>query len=349
MTTTELLAKFRAGEKPPAAALRLVEGQATATEGNADGDKSIKVHLKARTRNDINHWFWGKIVHDFSTLKMPTKIALDDTHGDEIGYARPMLTDYGLELDGVVIPNAENPQHESNRIAYNLRNSIPQQASIDWAGDYDLEEIPEKFSAPVNGLTVEGPALIVRNWSLRATAICKEGADPTTETTVTTFAATDATAGAGPRNIVSGRTPPAAVETAAATAAVVEAAAAVPPENPATPPPAEDATPATVETAAAETAPENTLDATVAQLTAENADLKTRLAASEANEQAAGTEIVELKTRLEKLSGGTKPIPAGQTGNGKTLWQQYREIPGQDQKTLFYRAHKAIMDKNPNA
>lgn len=187
---SEVIAQLKAGGKVPANALRCT---ATSDVENLEGvpsdAKSIKVHLKARTRDAINHWFFGETYHDFSTAKLPEKVALDDSHGNEIGYARPSLTDYGLELSGVVVTMPENPAHESNRIAYNLRNAIPQQASIDFSGDYGLRFVEPKAKFTVNGsekVAGETGAIVIENWSLRACAICKEGADPTTETTTFT-------------------------------------------------------------------------------------------------------------------------------------------------------------------
>jgi hypothetical protein len=192
MTTNsnELFNRLQSGEKIPAHALRCLMPELVATPEAANAEaKSLKVHLKARTRDAINHWYFGTVYHDFSTAKLPEKVALDDSHGNEVGYARPSLTDYGLELNGVVIRNTEDPQHESNRIAYNLANAIPQQASIDFTGDYKLAFVEPGATFDVNGLTKTATAdgaVIVKDWSLRSCAVCKEGADPTTETTTFT-------------------------------------------------------------------------------------------------------------------------------------------------------------------
>ena len=164
----------------PNSALQFVED--TPISGTVkDGEKGVKVHLKARSRNAINHWYFGKVIHDFGSCNLPSKLALDDSHGVEIGYARPSITAWGLELDGVVIPS-ENKDHESNRILYNLTNGIPQQASIDFSGDYEIFVLNEGEKMMVNGAIVEGEAVVIQNWTLRACAICKCGADASTET-----------------------------------------------------------------------------------------------------------------------------------------------------------------------
>ena len=115
---------------------------------------------------------------------MPKKIAIDDSHGQtsEVGYGRPFLTDYGLEVDGTIFANEENPQHPANRVIYNLKNGIPQQASIDFSGAYDVGEVPDGITVFINGNPIEGPAAVIQNWTLRAMAICKSGADGNTAT-----------------------------------------------------------------------------------------------------------------------------------------------------------------------
>jgi hypothetical protein len=199
-TTAEVLTKLRAGEAPPAAAMRVFGSPVELSEsGNSDNAKSIKVKLKARQRGPINHWYWGTVWHDLSTMRSRAKIALDDTHDVEVGHGRPVMSEYGLEVEGVVITNPDMPDHPANRIAYNLRNGIPQEASIDFGGDYEVVEIPEGVKMPVNGMDAEGPALVVRNWPLRACAICKEGADASTETN--TFAKPGSAVAPLPRSI----------------------------------------------------------------------------------------------------------------------------------------------------
>jgi hypothetical protein len=320
MTSREIVEQLKAGKLPPAAALRLQDGTVAAEEKPADGAKSIKVRLKARTRDSINHWWWGAIVHDFSTAKLPSKVALDDTHGNEIGYARPTLTDYGLELEGVVIQNPDNPQHESNRIAYNLLNGIPQQASIDWTGEYDLMEIAPNAKASVNGREFTGPLLVVQNWNLRACAICKKGADPTTET-VAQFAADAAGAAPGPKSMTTmcPPEPPPTVE--AAPAAEV---APVPQSDTATP--NEEVAPP-VAAAAVEPVPADPEEFD-AEEELEDQTLYVELLEQEFDELAAQLELTqehltEAQKRLEVLgSAGTAPA-------------SFSEAPTQDKKPLW--------------
>lgn len=188
LTQKELMTKLRAGEAPPSNALRSLCSVTAAitrlkkSDGGDDAGTPIPVNIKARARGPINHWYFGNVYHNLATMRSRPTIAIDDSHEIEVGHGTAFQTEYGLEVEGAVFPDESNAQHASNRIAYNLRKGIPQEASIDFTGDYDLLEVPEGMSYPVNGLIAKGPCLIVENWQLRAVAICKEGADSTTET-----------------------------------------------------------------------------------------------------------------------------------------------------------------------
>lgn len=190
--------------KVPASALRLSLGPESFSAAN-DADGNIKVHLKARAKEPIEHPWWGRLIHDMATLKAPERIALDDSHGDEIGYASWRVSEWGLELDGFVCRNKDNPNSSAERIAWNLSKGIPQQASISFVGNYDVEILSEKQSATVNGIQVEGPSAIIRNWSLRACAICKMGADPNTSTQAELSASENASN--SPNNIIEKEAP----------------------------------------------------------------------------------------------------------------------------------------------
>lgn len=335
----DLAEKLKAGL--PKSALRFT-ANTEVTGSKTEGEKGIKVHLKARSKEGIEHWYFGQVYHDFGSMSLPSKVALDDSHGTEIGFARPTLTAWGLELDGVVIPNEENAQHESNRIAYNLREGIPQQASIDFSGDYDLTIVPEGMSSQVNGKTVPGPCCIITNWALRACAICKEGADPNTETTAH-FSQGE---GPKPRNVVYLRAnnenlqnnkeqKPMSQQTQAdegkkpeANEQQTQTAAAPKPEGQQTQKPDEGKKPETQQS-------QKPAEDIAAQLQAEqgkNAELSAKVAA--------------LETKLSALTPGTNPVPseAGAQGQEKSLWTQYNEIKDPSDRTLFYRKHKDAMD-----
>lgn len=162
----------------PRKALRFVVGTDIAMEQSTEVGK--KVHIKARAKEPVQHPYFGKVIHDFSTMTINKRIAIDHEHGTEIGYAKNFsITSYGLELDGIIFENKGNAQHPANAVIFNLTNAIPQEASIDFSGTYDVEEVG---SAPimVNGIAFSN-GIVIRNWTLKAVAICKLGADPNTE------------------------------------------------------------------------------------------------------------------------------------------------------------------------
>lgn len=174
--------KLQRGERFPASAQLCSAPAVSLAEEAAAGALSAKVSIKAMTRDSYEHPQMGKCVHDFSTMSVGQKLALDWEHGDPIGYARPEQTPYGLEARGVVTGNSRNPAHKSNDALYCLQNEVPLQASIDWRGPYDLDFIPANKTAQINGLNHEGPCFVVKNWSWRALALCKVGVDGSSET-----------------------------------------------------------------------------------------------------------------------------------------------------------------------
>lgn len=141
---------------------------------------AIKISMKLRSKNPVAMPWGEKVVHDFASMSVADKIAIDDTHGDEIGAGSVRVTEYGLELNGEIYPNEINANHASNRIAYNFKHAIPQQASLDWNGDYTAEIIEKGKTEEVNGIELTGPVTVIRDWSCRAAAICKEGMDSET-------------------------------------------------------------------------------------------------------------------------------------------------------------------------
>jgi len=319
-TTAEVVKRLRDGQAPPVSAMRVFGSTVElAAEGNSPDAKTIKVQLKARQRGPIDHPYWGRVWHDLSTMRSRSKIALDDTHDVEVGYGRPVQSEYGLEVEGVVVTNPDNPQHPANRIAYNLRNGIPQEASIDFGGDYEVMEIGDGAATMVNGMEAKGPALVVRNWPLRACAICKEGADASTETNTLTSGSAAAPL---PRAITTFSQPKEPMpETTSAPAIVVEAPAA---ETLTVTQPtvtAETAPVAPVVEAAPVVQPEtpNPVDALQA-VAVELEQVKTDHAAKVQEITALKAEIAALNDRIAVLTKGVPPVPPTPPAEGPQTW-----------------------------
>jgi len=181
--------RLRLGERLPSSIQTYFApaNEVITSPAGSDNARSVKVHIKALGKGVIQHPILGPVVHDFSTVRIPKRLAIDDTHGAEVGKATPSITEYGLEADGFVVPKTdrdsagnlvEDKDHPSSRIAYNLREDFPQAASADWRGPFDVELIPEGATMQVNGLDVTGPCLKIMNWGVRSLAICKVGVDP---------------------------------------------------------------------------------------------------------------------------------------------------------------------------
>lgn len=159
----------------PLAACRLDAGDIT-LEATADGKTPIK--LRARTGDAVQNWWWGKLVHDMAGFEKPAgSTPLDYCHndGDVVGYSDTYTTSNdGLDLAGFLTSIA--PNDRADEIAKKKRLGVPYQASV-FFDPRSIEELMAGAQAEVNGQTVEGPASIIRKWSIRGSAICPYGND----------------------------------------------------------------------------------------------------------------------------------------------------------------------------
>jgi hypothetical protein len=169
----------------PVAALRFNVGEFVIDNRNGENAKSAPVTLKARSGQPIDHWYWGKVVHDLSGMKLhKPRLAIDYNHNaDEvIGYLNHFDVSSGdLIARGALVPYKGDDR--ATEILFKAQQGVPYEASIFFGGDGILvEEVAEGHVAEVNGYKLEGPAAIIREWPLRGVAICPYGADANTET-----------------------------------------------------------------------------------------------------------------------------------------------------------------------
>lgn len=173
-----------AAERPrtksvPASALQFDGGRVRfAAEAEDDAVRGVPIEMLARSSQPIEHWYWGKVVHDMAgfTADHPV-IPVDFRHddGEAIGFLdRFSVTDEGLVVSGQLTPITDDDR--ASTIIQQSAAGVPFQASIFFRPGA-LEEVPPGFVAPVNGYMVEGPAIIIRQWSLRGVAVCLYGAD----------------------------------------------------------------------------------------------------------------------------------------------------------------------------
>lgn len=168
----------------PETALRLRAG-AIEVGDNGDDAKTAPFKMVARSGDSIDHWYWGKVVHDLAGMRLGgTKVAIDYAHDDNqvIGYANHFSTDSGdLEVSGALTPYKD--QDRASEVAHKAKLGVPYQASINFAGDgIKVEEFSEGHDVEVNGRTFNGPVTVIREWPLRGIAVCPYGADSNTST-----------------------------------------------------------------------------------------------------------------------------------------------------------------------
>lgn len=168
----------------PAKALQFAVGSFE-LGSNGDNAKSAPFKMTARSGQPIEHWFWGRVVHDMDGMKLSkNRVAIDYAHDPKeiIGYANHFETDSGdLVVSGALVPFKENDR--ATEIMHKQREGIPYEASINFSGDgIRVEEIREGQTASVNGYSFSGPGMIIREWPLRGIAVCPYGADQNTST-----------------------------------------------------------------------------------------------------------------------------------------------------------------------
>jgi hypothetical protein len=165
----------------PANAMRFDAGRVQFADGEVVGQtNSAPIKMLGRSAEPINHWYWGKIIHDMAGFrtdhdKVPIDWSHDSTWEEGIGYLDNFTADKkGLNVEGMLV--SIEPDDRAAKIMKKSAAGVPYQASIFFRPER-LEQVPEGFSAEVNGYTVEGPAIIVREWALRGMAVCLYGAD----------------------------------------------------------------------------------------------------------------------------------------------------------------------------
>lgn len=174
-------ARFR---KVPAKAFAVACGEVELA-GSADNKgKTSPVRLKARSGQPIEHWFWGKVVHDLTGMRLhKPRLPIDYAHNDAevLGYLNKFDSTSGdLVASGALIPF--RPDDRASEVLHKMREGVPYEASIFFGGDgIKIQELAEGEVADVNGYRLQGPAVIVREWPLRGVAICPYGADMNTD------------------------------------------------------------------------------------------------------------------------------------------------------------------------
>jgi hypothetical protein len=166
----------------PASALRMVVGPFELGD-NGEGAKSAPIRMKARTAQPIQHWFWGRVVHDMAGMQLhKDRLPIDYVHNpaEVIGYLNHFHADTdGLEVSGALVPYKDSDR--ASEIIHKARAGVPYEASIYFGGDgIKVEEVANGQVTQVNGFQFAGPGIVIREWPLRGVAVCPYGADMNT-------------------------------------------------------------------------------------------------------------------------------------------------------------------------
>lgn len=164
----------------PKKALQFDSALQFAADGG-DDPSLVPISMLGRSAKPIYHWYWGNVVHDmagFSTNH--AKVAVDYRHDDEepIGFLDKFVADNnGLNVSGKLVSlNPTDPDDRVSQLKKLSAAGVPFQASIFFETS-KIENVQPGASAEVNGYSIDGPAIIIRQWSLRGMAVCLYGAD----------------------------------------------------------------------------------------------------------------------------------------------------------------------------
>lgn len=176
-----------AKESIPRAALQFREvGRAAVVFAKKDsGDsRETPIAMLARSSQPIEHWYWGKVAHDFSGMKLRKEnLPLDYCHdpNEIIGVAGTFVVKRdGLHVRGKLVSVFTGDRVD--QITKLAAKGVPYEASIDFYGPMKLERVGENEVATCNGMEFTGPGVIVRQWILNGVAVCPLGADSNTST-----------------------------------------------------------------------------------------------------------------------------------------------------------------------
>jgi hypothetical protein len=165
----------------PSDALMLESGPFTLAAGDAVEGKT-PVKMRARSGQPLNHWYWGRVVHDMAGFAAADKtIPIDYCHeNDEVlGFLDKFTPSAdGLDVAGALV---QFGQDRSAEVIHKAKAGVPYQASIFFEPQV-LEDVLPGAETEVNGYQLAGPALVIRKWSLRGVAVCPYGYDPKTST-----------------------------------------------------------------------------------------------------------------------------------------------------------------------
>jgi len=167
--------------KIPRQALRFAADAEVDDEAGDDG--TVAVAISARSKKVLDHWFFGRIVHDFAGMRPASaKLPIDYCHNDAevLGYSDKQDAEGGaLVMRGRLIPFTDTDR--ASEVIHKSRLGMEYQGSIYFDPfELVLEFVPQGMTVEVNGDEFEGPGVVAREWMLRGVAVCPYGYDPNT-------------------------------------------------------------------------------------------------------------------------------------------------------------------------
>jgi hypothetical protein len=167
----------KAAPKPPPVEAFRFAAQA-AVDGDAPKDGVAGTFTGTAYSGDLirNHWFWGSVIFDLSTTRAADRVPVLIQHdpGQRAGFASLTFGDQ-ITAEGTLMANAHG-----EAVASESRAGFPWQMSVRIEPD-SVEELASGATLTVNGRTVNGPAHIFRNSTIREVSFTPVGADPATD------------------------------------------------------------------------------------------------------------------------------------------------------------------------
>lgn len=148
------------------------------TEGGA-GAKKRKFSGVAYSGEVIdNHWYWGNVIFDMSTMTVPAKLPalIDHSRSKRAGYVTDSSIDNttGFTVNGVLLSN-----EDGQAVAQDSDEGFPWQMSVH-IEPRSIEEFAAGEPVVVNGRSLTGPLTVFRNSTIVEVSFTATGQDSNT-------------------------------------------------------------------------------------------------------------------------------------------------------------------------
>lgn len=172
------------GKTPPTQKVPKKALKFSADLGLSEGAEGVTpVTITARTKEPVDHPWWGRFVHDMAGFR-PSKptLPIDYCHNDSevLGF----LDKFDIATGDLVVSGALTPftaDDRASEIIHKQSKKVPYEASVYFDSTaMVLESVPEGMAVQVNGYQFDGPGIVARQWMLRGVAICPYGQDANT-------------------------------------------------------------------------------------------------------------------------------------------------------------------------